>query len=201
MLAMVGELSPQQKSCLQIILNNVARMSHQVSDLSDISRIESGRLKVEIEEEVDFRESLEQVIRSVQAEIVQREHTLLLDIPEDLPAVRADPQRLAQIFTNLISNAYKYTPNGGVITIRAAHEGRFVWCEVQDTGVGILPEEMAKLFTKFWRADNQYVREQHGTGLGLAIAKSLVEMQGGTLTATSEKDVGTTFQFTVPVSK
>lgn len=201
MMGMMGELSEQQTKFLEIIKNNVTRMSHQVSDLSDIARIESGRLLMELEDNVNLKACLEQVLNAVQAEIDERGHEVVVNIPEELPDVHADPQRVIQILTNLISNAYKYTPNGGAVTIAAGMDGDdAVWCEVSDTGVGMTAEDIAMLFTKFWRGDDQHVRQQPGTGLGLAIAKNLTEMQKGIMSVHSEKEVGTTFRFTLPVS-
>lgn len=200
MLAMVGELNEQQKAFLEIIKSNVQRMTVQVSDLSDISRIESGRLKIEIEDHVDLRSVLDNVLASVKNEIEKRGHKVVVQVPDDLPGLRADPQRLGQILTNLISNAYKYTPDGGTITIRAGRQDQCVWCEVEDTGVGMTEEEVGRLFTKFWRSEDRFVREQPGTGLGLTIAKNLTEMQGGEMSVRSEKGKGTTFRFTLPVS-
>ncbi len=200
MIGMVGQLSDQQTGFLDIIRSNVERMGVLVSDLSDISRIESGRLKLELEERVNLREVLDGLMPSMQAEIDRREHTIKIDFPDKLPTVRADPARVAQILVNLISNAYKYTPNRGTITIRARQDGRLIRCDISDTGVGMTPEEQARLFTKFWRSENLYVREQPGTGLGLTIVKNLVELQGGEMTIHSEKDKGTTFSFTLPVS-
>lgn len=201
MMGLMGQLSEQQRGFLTIIRNNIERMSILVSDLSDIARIESGRLKLEIVEGVKLAQVVDDLLPSMQAEIEQREHTVTIDIPADLPTVCADPQRLGQILTNLISNAYKYTPNGGTITIRAQEDGHQVHCEVVDTGVGMTPEEMGRLFTKFWRADDPHVREQPGTGLGLTIAKNLIELQGGELAVSSQKGLGTTFSFTLPMSK
>jgi signal transduction histidine kinase len=201
MLGLMGQLSEQQKGFLTIIRNNIERMSVLVSDLSDIARIESGRLKLEVVEGVKLAQVVNDLLPSMRAEIEQRQHTVHVDIPTELPAVRADPLRLAQILTNLISNAYKYTPNGGTITIRAQRDGHQVHCEVADTGVGMTPEEVGRLFTKFWRADDPHVREQPGTGLGLTIAKNLIELQGGQLAVNSRKGLGTTFSFTLPTSE
>jgi signal transduction histidine kinase len=200
MIGMMGQLSDQQKGFLDIIRVNVERMSILVSDLSDVSRIESGRLKLELEDAVDLRETLDRLMPSMQAEIDKREHTVKIEMADKLPTVNADPARVMQILINLISNAYKYTPNGGTITIKAAKTGGFVRCDISDSGVGMSEEERSKLFTKFWRSDNLHVREQAGTGLGLTICKNLVELQGGEMTVQSKKDHGTTFSFTLPVS-
>ncbi len=201
MIGMVGELSPQQQNYLNIIRSNVDRMTVLVSDLSDISRLESGALKLEIVDGVDLRSVvMNEVLPAMKTEIERRQHQMVVEIPDDLPGVHGDPRRLAQVLTNLISNAYKYTPNGGTLTLQAAVEGNAVRCRVTDTGVGMSKDELAKLFTKFWRAEEEYVREQPGSGLGLTIAKNLVELQGGSMDVVSEKGKGTTFSFTVPIT-
>jgi signal transduction histidine kinase len=201
MMSMSGNINDQQTRFLDIIMTNVERMNVLVSDLSDVSRIESGRLKLEIDTDINLKEVVEKVVPSMQNEIERREHKVKIDMSDKLPPVKADPQRLAQILTNLVSNAYKYTPNGGTITIKAKKQQDMVRCEVSDSGVGMTQEELARLFTKFWRADNAHVREQPGTGLGLTITKNLVELQGGELDVHSEKGSGTTFGFTLPASK
>jgi signal transduction histidine kinase len=200
MLLMMPTMEDQQRDFVRVILGNVQRMNILVSDLSDVSRIESGRMKLTIEDDVEIAAVIEQTLTPLQGEIDTREHKLVIDVAKGLPLVSADPKRLVQILTNLVSNAYKYTPNGGTITIRAAREGDFVRCSVTDTGVGMTPEEVGKLFTKFWRGDDSHVRDQPGTGLGLTIAKNLAELQGGEMTVESEKGKGTTFSFTVPIA-
>jgi signal transduction histidine kinase len=201
MISMVGQLTDQQKNYLSIIRNNIEHMTVLVNDLSDISRIESGLLVLDIQDSVRFQNILDESLPALKSESEKRGHVLTLKIPGNLPLVKADPRRLGQVLTNLISNAYKYTPNGGQITVRAQHDGNFVVCDVSDTGVGMTPEELNRLFTKFWRSEDGYVREQPGSGLGLAIARNLVELQGGQMAVTSEKGKGTTFSFTMPVSQ
>ncbi len=198
MIGMVGELSDQQKGFLRVIRSNIERMGILVSDLSDMARIEAGRLNVEIEPDVSIGMVFEDMALTLQADADKREHRLILKFPRRLPAVKADPKRLSQIAINLLTNAYKYTPNGGTVTVSAKADGPFVRTFVTDTGVGMSKEELDKLFTKFWRADDSYVREQPGTGLGLAITKNLVEIMGGELFVDSEKGKGTTFSFTLP---
>ncbi len=199
MMEMGGELNEKQLRFLEIIQSSIQRMSVQISDLSDISRIESGRLQMDIEEKVDFKSLVQEVISPLQAEIDNREHKLVVDIPDDLPYVKADPRRVQQVLTNLISNAYKYTPNGGTITIQTQNDAETITCRVKDSGVGMTEEEVEKLFNKFWRSEDAYVRDQPGTGLGLAITKNLVEMQGGEISVESKKGDGTTFSFTIPI--
>ena len=122
-------------------------------------------------------------------------------LPDDLPPVHADPVRLAQILINLLSNAYKYTPEGGQIHVRAWLQNEYVHCAVSDTGIGISPDDQAKLFTRFFRSEDPAVREMPGTGLGLCIVKSLVELQGGEIRVETQLEEGTTFTFTVPVAE
>ena len=195
-----GELNEMQRSFLEVIRSNVARMDALVQDLLDISRIEAGRLKLEIRP-VKIEEAVEEAVRLVRRQVEAKKQVLEVQIPAPLPLVTADRNRLIQVLTNLLSNAYKYTPEGGRIRVAAELEdGRFVRCSVSDTGIGMTPEEQERLFTKYFRSQNPAVRSVPGTGLGLVITKSLVELQGGEIWVESEPGKGSTFTFTVPVA-
>ena len=195
---MVGPLTPDQEGFVHTITRNAERMQVLVSDLQDVSRIETGQLRLE-SKPTALAEALESALEATQAQIKARSQQLTVEVPEDLPLVHADPARLEQILINLLSNAYKYTPEGGYIRVRAWLRNGYVHCIVSDTGVGISPEDQARLFTKFFRSDDPAVREMPGTGLGLCIVKSLVELQGGEIEIESQFEEGTTFTFTVPV--
>ena len=195
----VGPLTPQQEEFLATILSNAERMQVLVSDLRDISRIELGQLQLELKP-VRLTEALENGLEATRAQIDARSQRLELDVPDDLPPVYADPARLEQVLINLLSNAYKYTPEGGQIRVRARRQNGDVHCAVSDSGIGISPEDQARLFTKFFRSEDPAVREMPGTGLGLCIVKSLVELQGGHIIVESQLGRGTTFAFTVPVA-
>jgi len=195
----VGPLTDHQAQFVQTIISNVKRMQVLVSDLQDVSRIETGQLRLEVQT-VELGDALENGLQATQAQIEARAQRLAVDVPKDLPPVRADPARLAQIIINLLSNAYKYTPEGGLIRVRAWPKDGYVYCAVADTGVGISPEDQARLFTKFFRSEDPAVRKAPGTGLGLCIVKSLVELQGGEVKVKSRLGKGTTFTFTVPVA-
>jgi signal transduction histidine kinase len=195
----VGPLTPQQGEFTRTILNNVERMEVLVSDLRDISRIETGQMHLEIEE-VRLAEALRNALQATQGQIEARSQHLTVEIPENLPPIRADGARLTQILINLLSNACKYTPSGGYIRVRAWMQGRYVHCTVSDSGIGISPQDQKRLFTKFFRADDPAVQEVPGTGLGLCIVKNLVELQYGEIGVESEVGKGTTFRFTVPVA-
>jgi signal transduction histidine kinase len=199
-----GEMNERQTEFLEIISSNVDRMDRLVADLLDVSRIEAGRLRLEMGQ-IDLHEVIDTVLQSVRAQIEAKDLTLQLDVPSNLPSAWGDKGRLIQVLTNLVSNAYKYTPNGGQIFItivdgqvHAGHAG-FLTISVRDTGVGISPEDQQKLFTKFFRADDPRVRDVPGTGLGLSITKSLIEMHGGQLCFESEPELGSTFTFTLPI--
>jgi signal transduction histidine kinase len=200
---MAGEATEQQQRFLKIVRSNVQRMEAIVSDLTDVSRIQTGKIYIEIGE-VDLYEVIDQTRDSTINQIDERNHTLVVNVPDNLPKVKADPKRLMQVMNNLVSNAYKYTPDGGTITIdckTAQHEdGRMIAVSVQDTGIGMTEEELASLGQKFWRADNPHVTDQKGTGLGFAITKSLVELMDGELTVESSPSKGSTFAFTLPVA-
>jgi signal transduction histidine kinase len=197
---MLGEMSEDQTEFLRTIVNNVQRMQILVSDLQDVSRIESGQLHMEMQT-MAIEEAVNEGVNMLQRQIEEKDQTLSLEIPPDLPEVYGDPSRTTQVLINLLSNAYKYTPEGGDIRVELGREGGFVRCSVTDSGIGISPESQAKLFTKFYRTDNPDARDQPGTGLGLCIVKNIVELQGGEITVKSELDEGSTFSFTVPTAE
>ncbi|MCC7206507.1 MAG: GAF domain-containing protein, partial [Anaerolineae bacterium] len=163
LMAIAGTVTERQQGFINTIKNAVQRMKVLVSDLNDISRIETGQLRVD-SSAVSVHDSLAVAQEGTITEIERRDHRLVVDVPDDLPRVLADKGRLSQVLLNLLSNAYKYTPDGGEITLRAWQDGDWVAISVTDTGVGMSPEQVAKLGTKFWRADNGL--QQPGTGLG-----------------------------------
>jgi signal transduction histidine kinase len=195
---MVGGLNTRQLQFVRIINSNVTRMQILVSDLQDVSRIETGKMRMEIMP-TPFGGALENALEVTQAQIEARSQKLRVEVEDGLPKVRADPTRLTQILINLLSNANKYTPEEGSIQVRAWANGKYVSCAVSDTGIGISPEDQARLFSKFFRSENAAVRGMPGTGLGLCIVKSLVELQGGEIEVESELGAGSTFTFTVPI--
>jgi len=196
---MFGELAAQQEQFIQTICSNVKRMQVQVSDLQDVSRIESGHLALAMQP-MALQDALAEALQSTQGQVKARSQQLMLEVPGDLPLVYADSARLIQVLINLLSNAYKYTSEGGYIRVRAWQQDGYVHCAVSDTGIGISPDDQAKLFTKFFRSEDPAAQEMPGTGLGLCIVKNLVELQGGQIEVESQLGQGTTFAFTVPVA-
>jgi signal transduction histidine kinase len=205
----VGNINEMQTNFLSTIHANVERMATLVSDLNDNSKIEAGRLRLEYKA-VDVSELTEEVAKSASRQIEDKKQKLTLKVPTNLPKIWADHVRVSQVLTNLISNAHKYTPEGGEIIVGSevtanqwdpSGAAQVVHLWVKDNGIGIAQEDQEKIFTKFFRSDDQKAREAPGTGLGLNITRSLVEMQGGRIWFESEFRQGTTFHFTVPVAE
>jgi signal transduction histidine kinase len=174
-------------------------MERLVSDLQDVSRIEAGRLSLELLN-VSLEHVLRNAVQTLKTQIEGENQVLELDIPESLPPVRGDPVRLGQVVSNLLSNAHKYTPAGGEIGISARRRDGYVECSISDTGIGISEKDQERVFEKFFRAGIPPVEDVPGTGLGLSIAKSLIEMQGGSIGVESTPGEGSTFTFSVPVA-
>lgn len=198
-----GPLNAQQSQFIQVVRRNVEHMDRLVQDLLDISRIEAGRLKLEFGV-VDPHEIVREAVQAYEQAIAGKQQQLKVIVPESLPPITGDRARLIQVLTNLISNATKYTPEGGHITVRVdtVHEGGtdVVRWQVCDDGIGISPAEMPRLFTKYFRSQQESVRTVQGTGLGLTISRSLVELHGGRMTVQSELGKGSCFSFTIPIT-
>jgi signal transduction histidine kinase len=196
---MVGDLTERQVQFVDTIHSNVDRMQILVSDLQDVSRIETAQMSLQIAP-TSLADALKSALQATQGQIEARSQELMIKVPDDLPVVNADQARLVQILINLLSNANKYTPDKGKINVRAWANKDFVHCAVSDTGVGMSPADLEQLFTKFFRSEDPAVREMPGTGLGMCIVKSLIELQGGEIEVESKVGKGTTFTFTVPLA-
>lgn len=204
-----GPVTDKQMEFLTTIRNNVSRMATLVSDLADITRIESGNLRLE-PTMVDTKSVIDDMVKLARNQLEQKHQSLNLNVPSDLPSVWYDKNRLGQILTNLISNANKYTPENGAITVEATRTRHacddqepqdVIQVKVQDNGLGMTPEDQEKLFNKFFRSADDQVRAAPGTGLGLSITKNLIELQNGCIWFESEYRKGTSFYFTIPVQK
>jgi two-component system phosphate regulon sensor histidine kinase PhoR len=177
----------------------IEAMARLVEELLELSRLESGVLRLTMEP-VDVTEAFEGVSNRLAPMASEKGIELALDIQPDLPPVHADGTRLEQVLMNLAHNAITYTPEGGRVTLRAHRQGRGVKIDVVDTGVGMRPEEAARVFERFYKVDPGRPRTA-GAGLGLAIARHLVEVHGGRLTAVSDVGRGSTFTFVLPISQ
>ncbi len=200
-----GELNDTQREFVEVINANADRMGKLVNDLLEISRLEAGRIKLKLTP-VQLGEVVAETLATTRSAIEARHHTLEVDIPEHLPPVLGDRERLIQLLTNLVSNAYRYTPDGGTIqiTVCVRDHGQMpsghLRVSVSDTGIGLSPEDLFNLNEKFFRADHDLVQRQPGTGLGLAIVRHLVVLHGSELTVESQVDSGSTFSFTLPIA-
>jgi PAS domain S-box-containing protein len=194
----VGTLTGDQSEFLNIVAASATRLVALTNDLLDVSRIEAGHLDLN-PIAMEVAPQVRTVLTTLRPQIEAKAQHLVLDLPDLLPPVQADQNRFVQVLTNLVSNAHKYTQEGGEITVRVQHEAANVRFEVIDNGAGLSSEEQERLFTRFYRARNQSTQKAGGTGLGLAISKSLVEAQGGTIGVQSEPGKGSTFWFTLPV--
>lgn len=193
-----GQLTEQQNEFISTIRNNAERLAVLVNDLLDISRVETGRLQLEIEK-VDLSHVAGDVVAALRPRAEEKGQALTNEVPGNLPFVRADPNRVAQILTNLIGNAIAYTPEKGRIRVIGRLLDGEVELDVIDNGIGIPAEEQARIWERFYRSDHPVVSEQVGTGLGLPIVRSLVELQGGKVWVESELGKGSTFSLTLPV--
>lgn len=179
---------------------HAARLQTILDDLLDLSRIESGGLDLS-PEPVGLEAVAREVWGSFSDDIAERDIRLVLDIAGARPRVSADPGALRQVFSNLFSNAIRYTPAGGRIAVHARPEGpAMVRVEVRDTGTGIPAEHLARIFERFYRVDPARSRAEGGTGLGLSIVRHLIERHGGRVEAESELGRGTTIRFTLPAA-
>ena len=204
----VGPLNDMQVQFLSTIRSNVDRMTRLVSDLADVARIETGHLRLE-KAPIPVRSVIEETLRGLQSQIEEKNQELILEVEDDLPLIHADYTRMVQVLTNLLSNAHKYTPDGGRIWVgarletvtdeKSGQKQQVVHHWVRDTGIGMSEEELSRLFTKFFRTQRAKDMAQ-GTGLGLNITKSLVEWHGGKIWVESEVGAGTTFHYTIPVA-
>jgi len=200
-----GSLNDNQSRFIEVIKNNADRLSILVNDLLDISRIESGRVQLEMRA-IHLREVAQAVIDNLRGRMDEdhKPMRLVTDLPADLPPVWADRERVTQIITNLADNAFNYSHANGLITLKAsvAPERAEVVLEVTDTGVGIAPEDQPRLFDRFYRGEDALVLATPGTGLGLPIARQLAEMHGGRLwLVRSEMGTGSTFALALPLAQ
>ena len=191
-----GGLNPTQERIVEVLLQNSDRLMSLISDLLDMSALDSGRMQI-TPAAADLVGMVSGAVRAARAAANDHDHQLRLVAPAEPVVVWADAARVEQVLSNLLSNAIKYTPPGGEIEVRVTPSAPFATVAVTDTGIGIQPEEQPGLFEKFYRTSSGR-RTTGGTGLGLAIARSIVDLHGGTIRCDSDGEHGTTFTFTLP---
>jgi len=178
----------------------VALLSRLVNELQELSLAEAGELKLVYQAE-DITKLIKQAVTPLQPKLAAKEISLSFDLPDNLPLVNIDWQRVNQVLHNLLENAVAYTHKGGTINVAAAKQGDWVEVSVSDTGEGIPAEDLPNIFERFYRVDKSRARVTGGSGLGLTIAKRLVEAHGGTITVQSKPGKGSRFSFTLPIAE
>lgn len=193
-----GDLNPKQQEFMDDVEENITRMIKLVNDLLDVSRIDSGRMMMNIER-VDMKKTAEEVMKDLNVFAKANNTDIFLEAEEGLAPVKTDSMRIRMVMQNFIDNAVKYIGDKkGEIHITLRNEGDQVYCGVRDNGIGISKDDQKKIFDKFFRAKEVSRKQTVGTGLGLYIAKAAVESSGGKIGFISEVDKGTEFWFTLP---
>ncbi len=175
-------------------------LSRLVNELQELSLAEAGELKLVYQAE-DITNLVKQAVTPWQPQLTAGEISLSLELPDNLPLVTIDWQRVNEVLHNLLKNAVAHTPKGGAINVAAGAKGKWVEVSVSDTGEGIPAEDLPHIFERFYRVDKSRARATGGSGLGLTIAKRLIEAHGGTITVQSKLGEGSRFSFTLPVAE
>ncbi|MFN3531812.1 MAG: ammonium transporter [Candidatus Brocadia sp.] len=193
-----GTLNAEQKEFVCDIHSSGQHLLNMINSILDLSKIEAGKLEL-LYEEFPVEDAINEVLNAIVGFSNKKGISIHTHVHEDIPHLTADKVKFKQIMFNLLSNAVKFTPENGRITINAKHLNQDVQIAVSDTGIGIKPEDMDKLFEPFRQVDGSYARRYEGTGLGLALTKRLVELHGGRIWVKSEYGKGSTFTFTLPL--
>jgi signal transduction histidine kinase len=194
-----GSVSDAQRKTLTSISDQTDRLTRLVQRLLDISRFEAGGGRLELRD-IHVRPFLADLAHGFDALAIQNRIDFALEVGDDVPeTMMGDPDRLNEVLGNLLSNAFKFTPRDGQIRLAACAAPDRLVVEVRDTGIGIPPDKLPKIFEKFFQVENQAQPRSVGSGLGLAIAQEIVEAHGGTITAESQVDRGTTFRVDLPL--
>jgi GAF domain-containing protein len=195
---MFGDINQKQAEYLSDILESGKHLLSLINDILDLSKIEAGRMELE-PADFDLPNAIENTMILVRERAERRGIALGRDIGEGLGTIRADERKVKQVMLNLLSNALKFTPEGGRIDVRAALKNGFAEVSVSDNGVGIAPEDQAAVFEEF-RQVGAATKKAEGTGLGLAISRKFIDLHGGRIWVESEPGKGSTFSFTLPTS-
>lgn len=197
----LDQIAPERREkALGIIQESTVRLTHFINDILDLAKLKSGHIELR-RKSVNLRKMADDLVGLFHPLLEKKGIQCVVDIPSQMPPLSADEEKVRQVLTNLLSNALKFTPSGGKITIKARNQTEFVEVAVQDTGAGIPEEAREAVFERFKQLKNakDIGAGQKGTGLGLAIAKGNVEAHGGNIWLESEVGKGTTFYFTLPL--
>ena len=192
----VGELNEMQQQFVEVIRSNVIRMEHLVTDVSDASKLQSGRIRLDPKMDMYKNIALE-VEKATKDLAAEHGHTLTFDTPQGLPILNVDGPRLVQVLTKLVVNALQYTPDGGQITVRAENADGRLKVSVQDSGIG-MSEEETHVGELFWRGESEHVRSFKGHGLGLPVVIGMMKLMGGEFSYETAPEKGSTFSVLLP---
>jgi signal transduction histidine kinase len=196
---LAGDMNPDQTRYVGKILDSSDALLGLVNDLLDMSRVQAGKFALDLQT-VAVAPLVRTALAGLAVEAINKGLSVACEVPPDLPAIQGDPQRLSQVLDNMITNAIKYTPEGGVITTHAAVRGDVIRVEVADTGLGVSADQQARIFQPFTQVDMTTTRARGGVGLGLSIVKALVEAHGGEVGVESAGEGhGSMFWFTLPL--
>jgi signal transduction histidine kinase len=194
---LAGPLNAEQKKQLGMVQNSGRHLLALINDVLDISKIEAGELKLQ-PAPFDVGKSVVKVTDIIRPQAGSKQLALSVEVQSGIGAVTGDARRFEQILLNLLSNAVKFTERGSV-AVRCISQGGWLEVQVEDTGMGIAPEDLALLFQPFKQVDSRLARKFEGTGLGLSICKRLAQMMGGTISVSSEPGRGSTFAVRLPI--
>lgn len=194
---MAGEVTEKQEQLLSRAKERTKGLLDLIKDLLDLSKIEAGKM-VQYKEPLALQEVIQRVVDLMKVEAENKKIDLRFTVPPEISFINADRNSMEGIFTNLISNAIKYTPEGGKVLVKLGEEGGFLKATVSDTGIGIKKEDLSRIFDKFYRVKTSETRQIVGTGLGLSIVKSIVDAHLGSISVESEEEKGTTFTILFP---
>jgi len=196
---LAGGLTEKQRELLSRAQAKIQGLLDLINDLLDVAKMEAGHGHLE-QVPLALEEVLADLVELLRAAAAEQGVTLRLELPPDLPLIRADRRSMEEVFTNLVSNAINYSPDGGDVSITALSHGDYVEIRVSDHGVGIEPGESAKIFDKFYRVKHPKTRQVIGTGLGLSLVKGLIQAHRGSVEVESILGVGSTFRVLLPIA-
>ena len=194
---MAGHVADNQRDFIGDIRESGRHLLSLINDILDLSKIEAGRMELDLSD-VDLASTIDNAIVLVRGRADRQGVALKTSIAADVARCQADERKLKQILLNLLTNAGKFTPSGGTVTLAARRAGALYEFAVRDTGVGIAADDIPKVFEEFRQVGNDVARKAEGTGLGLSLTRRLVELHGGTIRVDSVPDEGSTFTFTLP---
>ena len=197
---LIDDVLPAGLVTFQQVYREGDRLQRLVYDLQELSRVEAGAFELDVQP-LSVRSAVAATVARLRPQFEEKKVSLEIDLPDGLPLIGVDEDRIGQVLLNLVGNALQYTPAGGLVIVQARHEGHLVRLTVIDTGIGIAPKHLLHVFERFYRVDDSRSRVGGGSGIGLTIARHLVEAHGGEISVASNgPGEGSEFSFTVPTA-